>query len=56
MSIHPSVKIHSSAVIEDGAVIGRDCNIGPFCFVGRDVNLSERVVLVSHVSIFRAFL
>ena len=52
MSIHPSVKIHSSAVIEDGAVIGRDCNIGPFCFVGRDVNLSERVFLISHVSIF----
>jgi UDP-N-acetylglucosamine acyltransferase len=36
-------------VIEDGAELGADVRIGPFCHVGPDVRLGDRVVLKSHV-------
>ncbi|AXT26114.1 acyl-ACP--UDP-N-acetylglucosamine O-acyltransferase [Ruegeria sp. AD91A] len=41
--------VHPSAIIEDGAQIGRDCIIGPFCHVGAQVKLADRVELKSHV-------
>lgn len=43
--------IHSSAIIESGARLGEHVEIGPFCFVGHDAVLHERVHLISHVSI-----
>jgi UDP-N-acetylglucosamine acyltransferase len=41
--------IDKTAVIEDGAILGRDVKIGPFCIVGKDVKICDRVELVSHV-------
>lgn len=41
--------IHPSAIIEDGARLGADVIIGPFCFVGPEVVLGDRVELKSHV-------
>lgn len=41
--------VHPSAIIEDGAQIGADVTVGPFCCVGPDVVLHDRVVLKSHV-------
>ena len=42
-------KIHSTAVIEDGASIGENVVIGPYCCIGSDVELSDGVILESHV-------
>ena len=42
-------QIHPSAVVEEGAKIGADCIIGPFCLVGAEVVLGDRVELKSHV-------
>jgi UDP-N-acetylglucosamine acyltransferase len=42
-------QIHPSAVVEEGAKIGADCIIGPFCLVGAEVVLADRVELKSHV-------
>lgn len=42
-------QIHPSAVVEEGAKIGADCIIGPFCLVGAEVALGDRVELKSHV-------
>ncbi len=41
--------IHPSAVIEDGAVLGDGIEIGPFCHVGNNVKLADRVKFHSHV-------
>ncbi len=41
--------IHPSAIIEDGATLGADVTVGPFCFVGSQVTLGDRVELKSHV-------
>lgn len=41
--------IHPSAIIEDGATLGADVSVGPFCVVGADVTLADRVELKSHV-------
>jgi UDP-N-acetylglucosamine acyltransferase len=41
--------IHPSAVVEQGARLGERVEIGPFCHVGRQVLLGDRVKLVSHV-------
>ncbi len=41
--------IHPSAVVEQGARLGEAVEIGPFCHVGRQVRLGDRVKLVSHV-------
>ncbi len=43
--------IHPTAIIRDGAVIGADCKIGPFCIVGANVTLGDRVELISNVVI-----
>ena len=42
-------RIHPSAIIEDGAQIGADVVIGPFCHIGPQVRLADRVHLHSHV-------
>ncbi|WP_439142395.1 acyl-ACP--UDP-N-acetylglucosamine O-acyltransferase [Pseudooctadecabacter sp.] len=41
--------IHPSAIIEDGATLGADVTVGPFCVVGSQVTLGDRVELKSHV-------
>jgi len=43
--------IDKTAIIEDGAILGADVKVGPFCVVGKDVRLGDRVELVSHVVI-----
>jgi len=43
------LSIHPSAVVEPGARLGADVEIGPFCVIGPDVVLSDRVRLMSHV-------
>ncbi len=44
-----SVSIHPSAVVDPAARLGNDVTIGPFCCIGPDVELGDRVRLVSHV-------
>ena len=41
--------IHPSAVVEEGARIGEGVVIGPFCHIGPEVVLHDRVELKSHV-------
>jgi UDP-3-O-[3-hydroxymyristoyl] glucosamine N-acyltransferase len=41
--------IHPSAVVHDGARLGAGVVVGPYCIVGADVTLAERVRLHSHV-------
>jgi len=43
------MNIHPSAVIEQGAVLGKGIRIGPFCHIGANVVLGDRVELKSHV-------
>ncbi|SLN16864.1 acyl-ACP--UDP-N-acetylglucosamine O-acyltransferase [Pseudooctadecabacter jejudonensis] len=43
------MSIHPSAIVEDGAQIGADVTVGPFCVVGSQVRLADRVELKSHV-------
>lgn len=42
-------QIHPSAIIEDGAQIGVDVSVGPFCHIGAQVVLGDRVRIHSHV-------
>ena len=42
------VIIHPSAVVDPTARLGADVHVGPFCIVGPDVELGDRVRLVSH--------
>ena len=44
-------KIHATAVVDPSAQLGEDVEIGPFCVVGGDVQLGDRVKLRSHVSV-----
>jgi UDP-N-acetylglucosamine acyltransferase len=44
----PKNSIHSTAIVEDGARLGEDVRVGPFCIVGRDAMLGDRVELISH--------
>ena len=44
-------EIHPTAIIEDGASIGVDVKIGPYCFIGGNVVLADRINLGSHVVI-----
>ena len=44
-----SVSIHPTAVVDPAAKLGEDVFIGPFCVVGPDVELGDRVRLTSHV-------
>ncbi|MDD2326268.1 MAG: acyl-[acyl-carrier-protein]--UDP-N-acetylglucosamine O-acyltransferase, partial [Alphaproteobacteria bacterium] len=41
--------IHATAVIDPQAKLGNDVQIGPYCVVGPDVELGDRVRLVAHV-------
>ncbi|MBI6630405.1 acyl-ACP--UDP-N-acetylglucosamine O-acyltransferase [Pontibaca salina] len=43
--------IHPSAVIEPGATIGAEVSVGPFCVIGANVVLADRVEVKSHVVI-----
>ena len=43
--------IHPSAVVEDGARLGADVEIGPFCHIGPQTTLGDKVRLISHVSL-----
>jgi UDP-N-acetylglucosamine acyltransferase len=43
--------VHPTAVVAAGARLGEDTRIGPYCTVGADVVLGDRVELVSHVVI-----
>lgn len=45
------VSIHPLAVVQPGAELGEDVSIGPFCQVGANVRLGDRVVLRSHVNV-----
>jgi UDP-N-acetylglucosamine acyltransferase len=40
--------IHPSAVVENGAKLGAGTFVGPFCHIGSDVELGDKVRLVSH--------
>lgn len=44
-----TVQIHKLAVVDDKAQLGEDVTIGPFCHIGPDVELGDRVDLKSHV-------
>ena len=44
-----SASIHPSAVVEEGARIGEGVIVGPFCHIGPEVVLHDRVELKSHV-------
>ena len=46
-----TVSIHPTAIVHDGAQLGADVTIGPFCIVGPQVTLKDRVALKSHVSV-----
>lgn len=46
--------IHPSSVVEPGARIGSGVRIGPFCHVGADAVISDRVELIGHVSVLNA--
>lgn len=41
--------IHATAIVDPAAKLGKDVSIGPYCVVGADVVLSDRVKLHSHV-------
>ncbi|MEN0000766.1 MAG: acyl-ACP--UDP-N-acetylglucosamine O-acyltransferase [Pseudomonadota bacterium] len=41
--------VHPSAIVEDGAVLGAGVRIGPFCHVGPQAVLGDRVELMTHV-------
>jgi UDP-N-acetylglucosamine acyltransferase len=46
--------IHPSAVVEPGAQLGEGVRIGPFCLVGADAVLADRVELIAHVTVMGA--
>jgi UDP-N-acetylglucosamine acyltransferase len=48
------VSIHPNSIVEPGAVLGAGVVIGPFCHVGTEAVIGDRVELVSHVSIMGA--
>lgn len=43
-----SQDIHASSIVEAGAKLGEGVRVGPFCHVGPDVVLGDRVELKSH--------
>lgn len=45
------MSVHPSAIIHEGARLGADVKIGPFCIVGPDAALGDRVELKSNVII-----
>ena len=46
-----AVFVHPSAVVEPGAVLGEGVHIGPLCYVGGEVELGARSMLVAHATI-----
>lgn len=44
-------QIHPTAIIENGAKLGAEVRIGPYCVVGSEVELGDKVELVSHVAV-----
>ena len=42
-------KIHPTAIVAPGAELAETVSIGPYCVIGSDVRLGERVELLSHV-------
>lgn len=42
-------EIHPTAIVQRGAELGAGVRVGPFCTVGPDVVIDDRVELVSHV-------
>src|SRR6478736_6229445 len=45
------VEVHPTAIVEDGAKLASGVKVGPFCVVGREATLGERVELISHVAV-----
>ena len=45
------VKIHPLSVVDPSAKLGADVTVGPFCTVGPNVEVGDRSVLISHVSL-----
>ena len=45
------VTIHPTAIVNEKATLGEDVFVGPFCMVGPDVTLGDRVHLHAHVVI-----
>lgn len=46
-----SVSVHPTSIVHDGAQFGADVTIGPYCMVGPQAVLGDRVTLQSHVII-----
>lgn len=44
-----ATEIHATAIIDPKAKLGVDVQIGPYCIVGPDVQLGDKVRLVAHV-------
>lgn len=42
-------RVHASAIVDPQARLGEGVEIGPYCVVGADVALDEKVILHSHV-------
>lgn len=45
--------VHATSVIADSAKIGKDAHIGPYCYIEDAVEIGERAVLHSFVTIYR---
>ena len=43
------MSVHPTAIVAAGARLGVDVEVGPYCTVGPDVTLGDRVRLISHV-------
>lgn len=46
--------IHPTAVVEPGAQLGAGVTIGPFCHIGAEAVIGDRVEIISHASIVGA--
>ena len=45
--------VHPTAIVAPAAKIGEGAHIGPYCFVDEDVEIGERAVLHSFVTLYR---
>jgi len=43
--IRPAAGVHPQAVVEPGAVVAASAAVGPWCHIGREARLGERVVI-----------
>ena len=46
------MSIHPTAIVDPGAILGENCEIGPFCVIGKDVELGDNSICMSHVVIY----